>query len=101
MSIIEDMWLQGGVLHASNGQGYSDGYTGSLRQDGSFQLVWTTPAPAGDRGRIDGQIGRDNNTITGTFDFVFTSGCTYHMRIEDGHFFDSFPDGALLRRNPS
>jgi len=85
-NLLEEMWLSGGVLHSSNGTGYSPAYTGTLHVDGSFQLVWTVATPSGDKGRVDGQISRDGQRISGTWDWVFTDGCVNHMKITEGHF---------------
>jgi len=85
-NLLEEMWLSDGILHSTNGGGYSSEYTGTLSKDGSFHLVWTTPSPGGEKGRIDGQLSADGAHITGTWDWVFTSGCVNHMRITDGHF---------------
>jgi hypothetical protein len=96
-NLLEQMWLSGGVLHSTNGGGYSPDYTGTLHVAGSFQLVWTVATPSGDKGRVDGQISPDGQHITGTWDWVFTDGCVNHMKITEGHFLSGgsiarFPD---------
>jgi hypothetical protein len=93
-NLLEQMWLSGGVLHSTNGEGYSPEYTGTLHVAGSFQLAWTVATPSGEKGRVDGQISPDGQHITGTWDWVFTDGCVNHMKITEGHFLSG---GSIVR----
>jgi hypothetical protein len=83
-NVLHEMWLSDGILHSTNGGGYSTEYTGILKGDGSFHLVWTGASPSGEKARIDGTIKQDG-TITGTWDGVFTNGCVNHFLITRGH----------------
>jgi len=96
-NLLEKMWLTGGVLHSTNGNGYSPEYQGTLNKDGTFKLVWTRGDPDGEKQQISGIINADAKHISATWDSIFLVGCALHLKSDEGHFLSggsivAFPD---------
>jgi len=93
---LMQIWLADGVLAAAAGIDRAATDKGSLRTDGSFQLIAIEPSPAGERGRVDGRIAADGS-ITAEWDSVFLRGCVTHYKSTRGRLMSGDKLADLLR----
>ncbi len=80
-----DMWLSGGVLHATGSDTPYNNYVGRLSSDGSFTMRAESNGVAA---TIQGRIASDG-AITGTYVWPFMKGCIDHVKLTKGSHLDA------------